>query len=190
MEATPKLTNASSPLASPVGADAYGSDTASSGRGEVYRNITDHLPRLQRIALALTHNRDRADDLLQNAIVRALDKSDRYCAGTNLRAWLCTILRHEHISAVRRERGRKARVPPAAAAARLTSAATAESRLDVDRIESALADLPPTQRRSIELVAFAGLSYEEAGAELHVEPGTVKSRISRGRARLRDIFAI
>lgn len=187
METTPTLASTSSSFATYAAPASQGADR--SGRGEVYRNIADHLPRLQRVALALTHNRDRADDLLQNTLVRALDRSDRYRPGTNLRAWLCTILRHEHISTLRREKGRAARLPPAAAAALLASAATAESRLDVDRIESALADLPASQRRPIELVAFAGLSYEEAGAELHVEPGTVKSRISRGRARLRDVFA-
>lgn len=152
---------------------------------EVYRDIEQHITGLRRYAGALAHDPAAADDLVQDCVLKALAKSHLYRPGTNLRAWLFTILRNQHISEVRRNVRTGVPVDPDAAAAALATRPNQENSLAVTSLASALQSLPAGQRRLIELVALDGQSYEDVARTNGLALGTVKSRISRGRNQLR-----
>jgi len=152
---------------------------------EVYRDIDQHIPNLRRYAGVLTHDPTAADDLLQDCVVNALSKSHLYRPGSNLRAWLFTILRNQHISGVRRQVRAGIAVDPDDAAPALATRPNQEHSLAVDALEAALQTLPDEQRVLIEMVSLEGLSYEDVARRHGLAIGTVKSRVSRGRSQLR-----
>jgi len=152
---------------------------------EVYQEIERHIPHLRRYARAIARNPVAADDLVQESLVRALTKSHLYKPGTNLRAWLFTILHNQHITEVRRNGRAGIPVDPDDAASALSTRPNQESGLIMNALGRALRALPDNQRILIELVALDGKSYEEVAASHGIPVGTVKSRISRGRSRLR-----
>lgn len=152
---------------------------------EVYRDIEQHIPYLRRYAGTLTRDPAAADDLLQDSMVNALSKCHLYRPGTNLRAWLFTILRNQHVSSVRRTIREGIPVDPDAAASSLASKPHQEHGLSVEAVDKALRSLPEGQRRLIEQVALEGRSYEDVAEHHGLALGTVKSRISRGRSQLR-----
>lgn len=153
---------------------------------EVYRGISQHIPQLRRYARSLTRDRDRADDLLQESLTRALSKSHLYRQGTNLRAWLFTILHRQHISTVRQERRTGVTVAPEDAVRHLSTPPRQEMAQVVNAADGALSKLPEDQRQAIEMVSIDGMSYGEAADLLHVSTGTVKSRVFRGRAIIKQ----
>lgn len=143
------------------------------------------LPRLRRYARMLVGNAAQADDLVQDCLLRAIANLERWRAGTNMRAWLFTIMRNVRFNDLRRAR----RSPFLDAGAEIMDsipvAADQESRLRVQDVDKAFATLGPDQREVFLLIAVEGLDYEEAAQILGVPVGTVKSRLSRARNDLR-----
>jgi len=144
------------------------------------------LPRLRIYALSLTRDRDGADDLVHDTVIRALAGRHSFQPGTNLAAWLFRIQRNEFISGLRRQRPT---VPiDTEIAERLSHPAHQDSGLVMREFVSAFAKLAPTQREALLLAVLEGLPYEVIAENTGVSVGTVKSRISRGRDRLEQLL--
>ncbi|RVU14480.1 sigma-70 family RNA polymerase sigma factor [Methylobacterium oryzihabitans] len=145
------------------------------------------LPSLRAFALSLTNNAARADDLVQDTILRAWQNQHRFQPGTNLNAWLFTILRNAFYSE-QRKRMREVQDEDGSYAARLFTAPDQGHRLDVQDLRAGLAKLPPDQREALILVGAEGLSYEEVARICGVAIGTIKSRVNRARNRLAEML--
>jgi RNA polymerase sigma-70 factor (ECF subfamily) len=144
------------------------------------------LPRLRIYALSLTRDRDTADDLVHDTVIRALTGRQSFQPGTNLAAWLFRIQRNEFISGLRRQRPT---VPvDAAVAEALSHPAYQDSGLLMREFVSAFSKLAPTQREALLLAVLEGLPYEVIAEHTGVSVGTVKSRVSRGRDRLEQLL--
>jgi RNA polymerase sigma-70 factor (ECF subfamily) len=141
------------------------------------------IPSLRAFAISLTGHSDRADDLVQDTIVRAWTNIDRFERGTNLNAWLFTILRNLFHSDYRK-RQREIEDADGSYAERLKTRPDQQSHLDFEDFRAALATIPLDQREALLLVGAQGLSYEEAAEVCQVAVGTVKSRVNRARTRL------
>jgi RNA polymerase sigma-70 factor, ECF subfamily len=155
---------------------------------EYHRLIEEEIPRLRRYARALTRKPDRADDLVQDTLVRALAKQHLWQPGTNLRAWLFTLMHNQNVNSVRRSlrEGTAVDVEQLSSALIATTDPTASRKLL--ELERALGQLPVEQREVVLLVGLEGLAYEETAAILSVPIGTVRSRLSRGRDNLRHLM--
>jgi RNA polymerase sigma-70 factor (ECF subfamily) len=145
------------------------------------------IPSLRAFALSLTGNGDRADDLVQDTIVKALGNLHGFREGTNLQAWLFTILRN-HFYSEHRKRRREVEDVDGAHAATLITIPDQDARLSVVDFQKALLQLPGDQREALLLVGAQGFSYEEAAAICGCAMGTIKSRISRARTRLAELL--
>lgn len=144
------------------------------------------LPRLRIYALSLTRDRDAADDLVHDTVIKALTGRHSFQPGTNLAAWLFRIQRNEFISGLRRQRPS---VPvDTAIAESLSHPAHQDSGLVMREFVSAFAKLAPTQREALLLAVLEGLPYEVIAAHTGVSVGTVKSRISRARDTLERLL--
>ncbi|KQP10070.1 MAG: sigma-70 family RNA polymerase sigma factor [Methylobacterium sp.] len=141
------------------------------------------IPALRAFAFSLTYNLDRSDDLVQDTLVRAWTKADSFQRGTNLTAWLFTILRNLFYSE-QRKRKREVEDADGVHAARLTSLPEQEIRVEMREFQEALDGLPLSQREALVLVGAQSFTYEEAAAICGVAVGTMKSRVSRARGRL------
>jgi RNA polymerase sigma-70 factor (ECF subfamily) len=147
------------------------------------------LPHLRAFAISLTGNIDRADDLVQETLLRALSHLDRFERGTNLQAWMFTILRNLFHSDYRKRR-REIEDPEGAFAEKLAIMPEQAAKLDFDDMRLALAKLSPEQREAILLVGAEGLTYEEAAQVCGVVVGTIKSRVNRARNRLAELLML
>jgi RNA polymerase sigma-70 factor (ECF subfamily) len=143
------------------------------------------IPRLERFARALTHDVVSADDLVQDCLARALEKIHLWEPGTDLRAWLFTILYRQHISHTRRDARRREGGEPQESNASFFFPPNQTARLELRDLERGLAKLPEEQRSVILLVGLEGMDYAEAAAAVNTPVGTVRSRIARGRESLR-----
>ncbi len=152
------------------------------------RLLEQEIPRLRRYARALTRDAVRADDLVQSCLVRAIAKQHLWQAGTDLRAWLFTILHNQHVNDVRRSVREGIQVTIEDIAPVLTAPSNAFASLQLRDLERALARLPDEQRQVILLVGLEGMRYEEVAKILGVPVGTVRSRLSRGRDLLRKLM--
>ncbi len=154
--------------------------------GHFQRELVTLLPRLRRLARALTRDVSDADDLVQLSLARALERQAQWRPGTRLDAWIMRILKNAWIDEIRSRRRRDAVFAPeaAGASAGADGAAAAEARLAAREVEAAMARLPPDQRIAVALVLVDGLSYREAAEVLNEPVGTLTSRLSRGRAAL------
>lgn len=141
------------------------------------------IPALRAFAYSLTYDLDRSDDLVQDTLVRAWTKSDSFRRGTNLTAWLFTILRNLFYSE-QRKRKREVEDADGIMAGRLTSLPEQEIRVELAEFSAALDLLPLSQREALILVGAQNFTYEEAAEICGVAVGTVKSRVSRARGRL------
>jgi RNA polymerase sigma-70 factor (ECF subfamily) len=165
--------------------DASGPDGAG---GPSWRDaVVALIPALRAFAWSLSHNSAEADDLVQDALIKAWTHRDRFEPGTNLRAWLFTILRNTYYTAVVRRR-REVRDEDGKYAAGLSIAPTQEWSLAMRSMQGALAQLPDEHREALILVGAAGLTYEEAAEVCGCALGTIKSRVNRARARLLKIM--
>ena len=151
--------------------------------------VIEHLPAMRAFAMSLTRNSAQADDLVQDAIVKAWKNFDKFQQGTNLRAWLFTILRNTFYSARRKSKREVADVDGAMAAT-LSEKPSHDGRLAMADFEKCFAQLPDEQREALMLVGASGFSYEEAAETCKVAVGTIKSRVNRGRARLAELMDI
>lgn len=148
------------------------------------------LPRLRRFGLALTGSRSEAEDLVQAACERALDRTRQLREAARLDAWLYGIMRHIWQDEMRARRVR--RHDPVEAAHDLPgpdARALAENRLELARVRECLGQMSADHRAVLTLVCVDGLSYREAAAVLDVPHGTVMSRLARARRELHDRLA-
>lgn len=145
--------------------------------------ITRRLPALRAYAVSLTRDRDEADDLIQETLTKAWRHRGGFEPGTNLGAWLFTILRNNWYSRARR-RWREVQDEDGEQARRMTSEPDQDWSCELNDVRAAMEKLIPEQREALVLVAAAGLSYEEAATMAGCKVGTVKSRVSRARAQL------
>ena len=147
------------------------------------------IPNLRAFAYSLCGNPERADDLVQETLLKAWSHLDSFQEGTNLRAWLFTILRNSYISELRRRR-REVEDSDGKKAASLSVAPAQQAHLDMLDLRKALYLLPPDQREALGLVGAAGMSYEEAAEIAGCAVGTVKSRVNRARIKLTGLLGI
>jgi RNA polymerase sigma-70 factor (ECF subfamily) len=147
------------------------------------------VPGLRAFAISLCGNVDRADDLVQEALLRALSNIRSFEPGTNMSAWLFTILRNLFRSEYRKRR-REVEDVDGSYAEQLTSLPEQNSRVEINEFREALKLLPPEQRESLILVGASGFSYEEAAQICECAVGTIKSRVNRARRRLAEILLI
>ncbi|MDB5928995.1 MAG: sigR2 [Polaromonas sp.] len=145
------------------------------------------VPRLRRYARALTGNRDDADDLVQDTLERACAKSGLWLGVRDMRAWLFGIMHNVHVDDIRRPRLPTVTLDDEAPEVPL--APTQGERLAVLDLQAALEQLPLEQRQVMLLVALEDMSYAEVAATLGIPIGSVMSRLSRGRERLRSLMA-
>jgi RNA polymerase sigma-70 factor (ECF subfamily) len=143
------------------------------------------IPRLRRYAHALMRNATDADDLVQDTLVRALSKAHLWQAGTDLRAWLFTIMHNSRVNGVRRA-VRTGITVPEDELSRIGISGGQHERISLTEVQAAIDRLPEEQRATVLLVGLEGLDYEEAAAVLGIPLGTVRSRLSRARAQLRE----
>jgi RNA polymerase sigma-70 factor (ECF subfamily) len=142
---------------------------------------------MRAFAISLCGNRDRADDLVQEALVKAWNHLDSFEKGTNLKAWLFTILRNAYFSELRKTK-REIADSEGQLAAKLSVPAEQQGHLDLVDLSKALAKLPPDQREALILVGAEGFSYEDAANISGCAVGTVKSRVNRARSRLNELM--
>jgi RNA polymerase sigma-70 factor (ECF subfamily) len=157
---------------------------------DIYSEIEAEIPRLRRYARALTRDVAAADDLVQDCLTRALGKLHLWQKGTDLRAWLFTILHNQYVNYVRRSVREGAAVGLSDGEPLLTRAPQQGQRLELRDLERAIAKLPEEQQSAILLVGLEGMRYEEVATVLGVPVGTIRSRLSRGRETLRRLVGI
>jgi len=149
--------------------------------------IVGHLSAMRAFALSLTRNSATADDLVQDSIVKAWSNFDKFEPGTNLRAWLFTILRNTYYS-MHRKRRREVEDPEGTLAGNLSEKPHHDGRLALHDFRIAFEKLSDEQREALTLVGAEGFSYEEAAATCGCAVGTIKSRVNRARVRLAELM--
>jgi RNA polymerase sigma-70 factor (ECF subfamily) len=147
------------------------------------------LPALKAYAISLTRNGDQAEDLIQDTVLKAISKQERFEEGTNLQAWLFTILRNNHFT-MHRKVNREVEDADGSYAATLTAIPEQEGRLMMIKLQAALAHLTQDQRQALLLVGLEGVEYEDAAVRLGCAVGTVKSRLNRARTRLAELLEL
>ena len=158
-----------------------------SGDGEWREEVVAMIPTLRAFAWSLSHNGSDADDLVQDTLIKAWSNRDKFEPGTNLRAWLFTILRNTYYTQVIRRR-REVRDETGEYANNVRTPPTQDWSVAVRALQAALGQLPTEHREALILVGAAGLSYEEAAEICGCALGTIKSRVNRARARLLKIM--
>jgi RNA polymerase sigma-70 factor, ECF subfamily len=151
--------------------------------------ILAEVPKLRAFAISLCGNLDQADDFVQETLLRAWTHIDQFQRGTNMAAWLFTILRNSLRSNYRKYR-REIEDADGSYAERMITHPEQNGRLEFEELRGALAKLPSDQRETLILVVASGASYEEAAEICGCRVGTIKSRVHRARARLAQIMAI
>jgi RNA polymerase sigma-70 factor (ECF subfamily) len=160
--------------------------------GELWRDdnalaVEQHIPALRRYARALARDPDRADDLVQDCLERAVSRFDQYQPGTNLRTWLFTILHNLHCDALRRQSRRGIHVPVDEWMENARSPAEQPRAMQLRDFRRAFRSLHENDQQILLLIGLEGFSYEEVSEVLDVAVGTVKSRLFRARERLRAL---
>jgi len=151
--------------------------------------ILKTVPNLRAFAVSLSGNVDRADDLVQETLLRAFSKIDSFQPGTNLSAWLFTILRNQFRSEYRKRR-REVEDADGKYSDKLKSQPEQIGKIEFSELRNALAQLPDDQREALILVGASGFSYEETAEICGCAVGTIKSRVNRARTRLADLMAV
>ncbi|WP_322895844.1 MULTISPECIES: RNA polymerase sigma factor [unclassified Yoonia] len=151
--------------------------------------LVTHLPAMRAFATSLTRNAAAADDLVQDAVVKAWSNFDKFQPGTNLRAWLFTILRNTYYSLYRKRR-REVEDPDGKMAGQLSEKPAHDGHLAMADFRVAFTKLTDEQREVLILIGAEGFSYEEAAVMCGCAVGTVKSRTNRARKRLAELMHI
>jgi RNA polymerase sigma-70 factor, ECF subfamily len=149
----------------------------------VGEDVIAQVPNLLGFARSLTRNADQAEDLVQDTVLKALSNLDKFRPGTNLRAWLFTILRNQFYSTKRKGKW-EVEDAEGKLAARLVQIPDQEPRMAFEEFRRVFNGLPSDQREALMLVGVSGFSYEEAAETCGCAVGTIKSRVNRGRTRL------
>src|SRR6201996_1236385 len=152
-------------------------------------DVVQLIPALRAFAWSLSHNGSDADDLVQDTLIKAWTNREKFEPGTNLRAWLFTILRNTYYTAILRRR-REVRDETGEYAGALKSPPTQDWSVAMHSLQAALQKLPAEHREALILVGAAGLSYEEAAEICGCALGTIKSRVNRARNRLLKVMDI
>lgn len=158
-------------------------------RADFKADLLSAIPNLRAFALSLSGASDRADDLVQETLVKAWHKQASFQPGTNIKAWLFTILRNEFYSQMRKK-GREVSDAEGTLTEAMAIHPDQMGKLDLADMQRALQMLPDDQREAIILIGASGMSYEEAAKVCGCATGTVKSRVSRARARLAAILDV
>jgi RNA polymerase sigma-70 factor (ECF subfamily) len=162
---------------------------ANQGKKALRDELLAAIPPLRAFAVSLTADTDRADDLVQETLVKAWSNLNSFTPGTNMRAWLFTILRNTFYSNHRKQR-REVHDVEGEHAARLATHPSQNGHMDLADFRQALARLPDDQREALILIGASGFSYEEAAEICGCAIGTVKSRVNRARNKLVEIMSI
>ena len=157
-------------------------------KAEFKRELTDVVPHLRAFARGLCGRADMADDLVQEALLKAWAAQDRFEPGTSMRAWTFVILRNAYLTDMRRNRFR-GEYDEGVAERILTAPASQEEPIHLSDLHRALLTLPPERREALLLVGAGGFSYEEAANICGCAVGTIKSRVGRARATLNSMLA-
>ncbi|WP_417249300.1 RNA polymerase sigma factor [Celeribacter sp.] len=168
-------------------ARAPDSDAETDATPDPRDEIVNHLGAMRAFALSLCRNDAEADDLVQESLVKAWKNLAKFTPGTNMQAWLFTILRNTFYSA-HRKKGREVADPDGIAAERMSVKPAHDGNLQMTEFLDAFETLPVEQREALALVGASGYSYDEAADMCGVATGTIKSRVNRGRARLADLL--
>jgi RNA polymerase sigma-70 factor, ECF subfamily len=150
-------------------------------------DLVKSIPSLRAFAISLCHNRTEADDLVQETLIRAWNNLSNFQEGTNLKAWLFTILRNNFYNGLRRQKHQNeyARTMDGS---QFVVQASQDKTLEFGDVMRNLAILPPDQREALILVTVENMSYEEVALICACPIGTVKSRVNRARARLEALM--
>jgi RNA polymerase sigma-70 factor, ECF subfamily len=152
--------------------------------------LEQEIPRLRRYARALTRDAVRADDLVQETLLRAFRKEQLWEPGTDLRAWLFTIMHNQYVNEVRRATRDAAALDVQECSTLLVANSDPSASRQLQELEHALSQLPEGQRQVILLVGLEGMTYEDVAGILQIPIGTVRSRLSRGRVILRKLMGM
>ena len=152
--------------------------------------LEQEIPRLRRYARALTRDTARADDLVQETLLRAFRKEHLWEPGTDLRAWLFTIMHNQYVNEVRRAARDAASLDVQDCSTFLIANSDPSASRQLQELEHALSQLTEGQRQVILLVGLEGMSYEDVAGILQIPVGTVRSRLSRGREVLRKLMGM
>jgi RNA polymerase sigma-70 factor (ECF subfamily) len=155
--------------------------------GDPRDELVVHLPALRAFALSLTRNGSVADDMVQDTVVKAWTNIEKFEPGTNMRAWLFTILRNTFYSS-RRKAKREVADVDGIFTENMAEKPAHGGHLQMTDFRTAFAKLPDEQRETLILVGASGFSYEEAADMCGVAVGTIKSRANRGRKRLAELM--
>jgi RNA polymerase sigma-70 factor, ECF subfamily len=150
-------------------------------------DLLGEIPKLRAFAMSLIGKADRADDLVQETLMKAWAHRDSFQPGTKFRAWLYAILRNEFYT-YHRKRRREVEDADGKIAANMAVLPEQHIRLDLEDMNAALLQLPANQREVLLLVTASDMSYEEAAAICGVAVGTIKSRVNRARAKISEIL--
>lgn len=153
------------------------------------RLVVEQIPRLRRYARALTGDRVAADDLIQDTLARAISRRHLWIRGKRIRAWLFTIMHNLHVNEIEKQARTPALVSADEDDARVAAKERPDADLNLRDLERALTQLSEEQREVVLLIGLEQFSYKEAARILRIPRGTVMSRLSRGRARLRDLIS-
>lgn len=159
-------------------------DDQQTGQSATLRHLEGEIPHLRRYAHSLTHHPDQADDLVQDCLEKAVTHIDKFSAGTDLRCWLFTIMRHSHIDRLRKQQRRGPHVVFEDWLHETWRPPEQEHYLRIQDVVAAMDKLRPCDQEVIRLVVAEGMLYKEVAARLGVAVGTVKSRLSRARHTL------
>ncbi len=162
---------------------------ASLEKDELQRSLMMLIPNLRAFAMSLVRKHDLADDLVQEALIRAFQNIHQFAAGSNLKAWLFTILRNAYLSHLRKRRF-EVGDPDGVHAEGLVVPGGQSAHMELLEFQRALDSLPSDQREAIVLVGAEGFSYEEAALMCGCAVGTMKSRVSRARSKLAEVMGL
>lgn len=151
--------------------------------------LVDHLPAMRAFAISLTRNSATADDMVQDTLVKAWTNIEKFHVGSNMRAWLFTILRNTYYSSRRKARREVADVDGVFTES-LAEKPAHDGHLQMNDFRTALGKLKDEQREALLLVGASGFSYEEAAEMCGVAVGTVKSRVNRARSQLVELLGL
>jgi RNA polymerase sigma-70 factor (ECF subfamily) len=151
--------------------------------------IVKLMPSLHAFSRTLTRNPTDADDLLQEGLMKALVNIHQFTPGTNLKAWMFTIVRNTFYTNYKKKR-REVSSPFDDTTGGLGIEPTQDWSLTIDEVNMAMQRLPNDQKQALMLIGSAGMSYEKAAETCGCALGTIKSRVSRGRSRLRELLVL
>lgn len=157
--------------------------------GEFHQELAALVPNLRAFAKSLSGNADSADDLVQETLIKAWKNRSSFAEGSNLKAWLFTILRNTFLSD-RRKRKFEVEDPDGILAGKLSTHGAQSGHMDFLDFAAAFEKLPDDQREALVLIGAEGFSYEEAALMCGCAVGTIKSRVNRARNKLIELMAI